>query len=381
MRDGQERTPNIRASVFLLSSTLVLPERDASGGVAFWTIGSASRDRGSPVKTIAIASAGAAAVLAVTLLATTAADARRGGGGFSRGGHSVGRSMARAPRMAHRAPAMRRAPVHSANRMRHPSVGKVQHKGQRKQVASGKKNLAQQKRNVAKHSSPKKQIAAGKTKAGGALGFAAPAAGIAAARNLPMNKAVAGTSLTRGRVAVPANLRPRLTLTHAPAALLRPRFAPFIQRHWRRSFFWAAVAGVGYLTIPQLYYDRFYGCVNGDAPDYECSVDLLSAAALEEDNAIARVRYPMPPDAAYRYSAKIAPKPESACSFDPFVERKWNHAFVWVQIPGVGNVTVPEDYYDRFYANVAQEPPNYASACKLLVEALAADTAAAAGGT
>jgi hypothetical protein len=51
-----------------------------------------------------------------------------------------------------------------------------------------------------------------------------------------------------------------------------------------------------------------------------------------------------------------------------------------VQIPGVGNVTVPEGYYDRFYANVAQEPPNYSSACKLLVEALAADTAATSDG-
>jgi len=339
-------------------------------------------DRVSLVKTTAIAVTGASALLAVMLLATTAADARRGGGGFARGGgHSVGRSMARAPRMAHRAPAMRRSPVHSAHRMRQPSVGKAHHKGHRKQVASGKRNLAQQKRNVAKHSSPKQQIAAGKNKARGAHGFVAGPAVGAAARNLPVNKAVAGTSVARGRVAVPANVRPRLTLIHAPAAHLRPRFAPFIQRHWRRAFFWAAVAGVGYLTIPQLYYDRFYTCVNGTVPDYECSVDLLSAAALEEDNDPARVRYPMPPDAAYRFSAKkVAPKPESTCSFDPFVERKWNHAFVWVQIPGVGNVTVPEDYYDRFYANVAQEPPNYSSACKLLVEALAADTAARSDG-
>jgi len=41
-------------------------------------------------------------------------------------------------------------------------------------------------------------------------------------------------------------------------------------------------------------------------------------------------------------------------------------------------VTVPEDYYDRFYALVGQEPPNYHSACKLLAEALAADTVAPA---
>jgi hypothetical protein len=107
------------------------------------------------------------------------------------------------------------------------------------------------------------------------------------------------------------------------------------------------------------------------------AVDLLSAAALEEENESARVHYPMPSDAVYRYSATPGPKQKTSCSFEPFVERKWNHAFVWVQIPSVGNVTVPEDYYDRFYAYVAQDPPDYSSACKLLVEAVAADTVAA----
>ena len=85
----------------------------------------------------------------------------------------------------------------------------------------------------------------------------------------------------------------------------------------------------------------------------------------------------MPSDAVYRYSASPAHKQKTSCSFQPFVERKWNHAFVWVQIPSVGNVTVPEDYYDRFYAYVAQDPPDHSSACKLLVEAVAADTVAA----
>ena len=84
----------------------------------------------------------------------------------------------------------------------------------------------------------------------------------------------------------------------------------------------------------------------------------------------------MPTDAVYRYSASAGPKQKTTCSFQPFVERKWNHAFVWVQIPSVGNVTVPEDYYDRFYAYVAQDPPDYSAACKLLVEAVAADTVA-----
>ena len=83
------------------------------------------------MKTITLVATGAAAVFAVMVFATTAADARRGGGGFARGGgHSFGgRSIARAPRMVHRAPAMRRAPVHSAQRMRNPSVGRVAPKG------------------------------------------------------------------------------------------------------------------------------------------------------------------------------------------------------------------------------------------------------------
>jgi hypothetical protein len=68
-----------------------------------------------------------------------------------------------------------------------------------------------------------------------------------------VSKAVAGTALTRGRVAVPTNLRPRITLSRAPAIAFRPRLLPFVQRHWRNPFFWAAVAGIGYLTIPELY--------------------------------------------------------------------------------------------------------------------------------
>jgi hypothetical protein len=248
----------------------------------------------------------------------------------------------------------------------------------RKQVA-GKRNLsAQHKRNVAGAAARSKAAKKGLgTATALGLGAAGAVAGTGLARNLPVSKAVAGSAVTRGRLAVPANVRPRLTLVKAPAANLRPRFAPFVQRHWRRAFFWAAVAGVGYLTVPQLYYDRFYGCVNVPDPDYGCAIDLLSAAALAEESEAARVHYPMPSDAVYRYSAGVAPKQKTTCSFNPFVERKWNHAFVWVQIPGVGNVTVPEDYYDRFYTSLVQEPPDYPAACKLLVEAVAADTVAA----
>jgi hypothetical protein len=245
-------------------------------------------------------------------------------------------------------------------------------------VAGKRTHVAQQKRNVA---GPAARNQAGKKgpAAAGALGLgtAGAVAGKGWARNLPVSKAVSGSAVARGRVAVPPHVRPRLTLVNAPAAYLRPRFAPFIQRQWRRAFFWAAVAGVGYLTIPQLYYDRFYGCVSVLDPDYGCAVDLLSAAALEDENETSRVHYAMPSDAVYRYSARAAPQPTTTCSFQPFVERKWNRAFVWVQIPSVGNVTVPEDHYDRFYASLAQEPPDYSAACKLLVEVVAADTVAA----
>jgi hypothetical protein len=118
--------------------------------------------------------------------------------------------------------------------------------------------------------------------------------------------------------------------------------------------------------------------VNVGDPDYECAVDVLSAAALDEDKETARVRHPMPANATYKYTANAAPKAKpSGCTFDPFVERQWNVAFVWVQIPEVGNVTVPEDYYDRVFAEISQDPPNYAAACKVLAEALAGDTVAA----
>jgi hypothetical protein len=358
------------------------------------------------MKVVSVIATGTAALFAAMLFATSVADARRGGGGISRGGggfsrgagRSVGRSMSRGPRMAHRGPAARHSPSRVAHRTRNPSINR----GQRKQVAAGKRNnLAQHKRN-ASGPAARKQVA-GKSNltpqqkrnvAGGAvrnqaakkglgtatalgLGAAGAVAGTGLARNLPVSKAVAGSAVARGRVAVPPNVRPRLTLVKAPATYLRPRFAPFVQRHWRRAFFWASVAGVGYLTIPQLYYDRFYGCVNVPDPNYGCAVDLLSAAALEEENEATRVRYPMPTEAAYRYSASAAPKQKTTCSFNPFVERKWNHPFVWVQIPSVGNVTVPEDYYDRFYTSLVQEPPDYPAACKLLVEAVAAETVAA----
>lgn len=304
-------------------------------------------------------------------------EARRGGGGFSGGGggHSIGPS---APRMSRPVPSAPRSIAHSSQRARNASISnKTQHQDHKRTAAGKAAKSGNRNAHAARKQVQQKQIGADQKSGSRAL-QPGQAAGKNALRNLPVSKAVAGTALTRGRIAVPKNLRPRITLSRAPAIAFRPRLLPFVQRHWRNPFFWAAVAGIGYLTIPEPYYDRFYSCVNMDDPDYGCAVDLLSAAALNEDQETARVRYPMPPNATYRYTAHAAPKAEpNACTFDPFVERQWNVAFVWVQIPQVGNVTVPEDHYDRFFADISKDPPDYAAACKVLAEALAGDTVAA----
>src|SRR5215813_8399727 len=193
----------------------------------------------------------------------------------------------------------------------------------------------------------------------------------------PLFKASAGKANLVGRLSVPTGLKPKLTLAHVPNANVKLRLAPFVQRQWKKAFFWVAIAGVGYLTVPELYYDRFYSCARLDDPDYEECISVLSYAAVEEDE-IYRVRTRMPSTASYRYTAKVEPTAEArqTCSFEPFVERQWNRSFVWVQIPQTGNVTVPEDYYDQFTSKLGAEPPNYPGACKVLVEAAAADTVA-----
>jgi len=196
---------------------------------------------------------------------------------------------------------------------------------------------------------------------------------------LPTHKAVLGKPNLVGRLSVPKNIKPKLALLKAPNAALHLRLKPFVQRHWKGAFFWVAVAGVGYLTVPELYYDRFYRCANVDDPDYETCVRVLSYAVIEEEDEVRRVRYQMPSTATYRYRATVEPTMEArqACSFQPFVERKWNREFVWVDIPQTGNVTVPEDYYDRFSGKMGTAPPDYAEACKVLVEAAAADSVVA----
>jgi len=188
---------------------------------------------------------------------------------------------------------------------------------------------------------------------------------------LPRQKAIASSALLKGRLVVPQNVRPKLTLTKAPGIKFRPRFAPFVQRHWKGAFFWIAIAGIGYLTIPELYYDSFYSCMAVDDPIYDDCAYILSYAALEEEEI---VRVGMPAGAVYRYQAKapVTPGDCPSCRWDRFVERKWNQSYAWVKLPELGNVTVPDAYYERFYTYAGATPPNYPQACQVLEEAAAA---------
>ena len=189
-------------------------------------------------------------------------------------------------------------------------------------------------------------------------------------RSLPLHKASAGNKFLKGRLVVPANVKPKFTLTKAPAAKFHHLFSPFVQRHWKKAFFWVAVAGIGYITIPQLYYNSFYSCMSVDDPFWDNCSYILSYAALEEEE---YVRVSKPADVAYRYTAKAEVKPTDcpSCQWDRFVERKWNQSYAWVKLPEVGNVSVPDAYYDRFYTYAGASPPNYPQACKVLEEAAA----------
>src|SRR5262249_56049039 len=90
------------------------------------------------------------------------------------------------------------------------------------------------------------------------------------------------------------------------------------------------------------------GVVASQTPDYPRAWRVLQDAATAEGEGDA-ARIGMPAGTDYRYQAESAPGPEcTSCTLAPFVERKWNTAYVWVQVPETGNVTLPEDAYDRF---------------------------------
>lgn len=185
--------------------------------------------------------------------------------------------------------------------------------------------------------------------------------------------AVAGHNFRQGRLALPPNIKPKISLLKPPPPVFQAKFSPFIQRHWKHAFFWAFVAGIGYVTVPDLLYDRWVVLTSGPEPDYDGCVGLLSSYAVTE---VEYERVPVPANVSYRYTAPVAPQPVALeqCKFDPFIERRWDKAYVWVQIPQVGNVTVPEDHYERFFNYISAEPANYPAACNVLVDAAATDS-------
>ncbi len=302
------------------------------------------------MRTTMVVSAVVAAVVALTLFDATPSDA-------AVKGRSVSRSVQRAPSRA--AQPRIHKPAGNANKFvkKGPSTTFVKKGPSTPLVKKGASTTF-----VKKGTSP--NFVKKSTIGAGTLNL----------RRLPVQEAAVGSGFLKGRMAVPHNMKPKLTLTHAPGKKFHHNFSPFVQRHWKKAFFWVAVAGIGYVTIPQLYYDRFYTYAGANPPNYPQACQVLQDAAAVTDEKDA-VRISMPSDASYRYEADTAPTQEcKSCTLQPFVERKWNKEYVWVQVPQTGNVTVPEDSYDRFYGYASAEPPNYPAACTVLVEAAAADT-------
>ena len=302
------------------------------------------------MKILAYASVSAAALLAVGVVEVAPAEARRHGSSFSSSSSSRPAMRLSSKPTIKSSTSLRRAVVHHKK----PLI----------------KNVTRLDKAIIK-----------KGPVSGFVSNASLKSGKLVLGKLPVQKAVLGKASLVGRLAVPMSIKPKLTLAKPPKAAFQLRFAPFVQRQWKKAFFWVALAGVGYVTVPSLYYDRFYSCASVDDPDYDACISILSYAAIEEEEEITRVRAPMPAAASYRYVAKVAPTSaaQETCSFAPFVDRQWNRSFVWVQVPETGNVTGPEDYYDRFYGQLGDEPPNYSAACKVLLEAAAADTVATSG--
>jgi hypothetical protein len=204
-------------------------------------------------------------------------------------------------------------------------------------------------------------------------GKALPAKGLNFAGKPLIRPPAQGLKFKQGRLALPQNIKPKVSLLKPPPPVFQKKFGPFVQRHWKSAFFWSFIAGIGYVTVPDIYYDRWVVLTNGPDPDYDGCVTLLNSYAVTESD---YERAPVPANVSYRYSAPVAPQAAAlnTCKFDPFVERRWDKSFVWVQIPEVGNVTVPEDHYERFFQYVSANPADYPSACNVLVEAAATDS-------
>jgi hypothetical protein len=211
------------------------------------------------------------------------------------------------------------------------------------------------------------------------LGLGLPkhsAGGFGRHTGIPVRHAVAGTGIQRARLGLPLNLAPRLSLQKAVPTHFHTKWRPFVQRHWKRTFFWVAVAGIGYVTVPEFGYSQFLTYVERDEPDYEGAAKWLNhCATVEEGNEVPRVAAPT--NLVVHHVAKAEPAPQLDERFNRFVNRRWNSAYVWVQVPRVGTVTVPQTVAEQVQGYMANDPPNFEAALQVLEEAAAGDTVVA----
>ncbi len=195
-----------------------------------------------------------------------------------------------------------------------------------------------------------------------------------ALRNVPFRATVRPTHLKLGRIAPPPNIVPRLAVKAAPVKFSVNRFKPFLQRHWRRAFFWIAIPTIGYITIPDHAYDRFVTYVERDEPDYDGAIKYLSRVAVEEEGPkVVRVAAP-PPPSAIKQTVAVAPDASFDTRLAAFVNRQWSTEFVWIEVPRIGRITCPKALYDQVQPLLAGTPPKFEEAVSLLEEAAAADT-------
>ena len=193
---------------------------------------------------------------------------------------------------------------------------------------------------------------------------------------LPVHRAVAAHGHQSGRSGLPLTLTPKHTLHKAVHANLHHSYRPFVQRHWKRAFFWIAVAGIGYVTVPEFGYDKFLTYVDRDEPDYQGAVRWLNeCSVIEEGHEVPRVTPPA--KVVPQATVAVAPDAKYDDRFDRFVNRRWSTTYVWIMVPRVGNVTVPQTIAPQIEQMLGGNPPNFDAALAMMEEAAAADTVVA----
>src|SRR5262249_49792344 len=209
-----------------------------------------------------IVSLSSAVALTVAVLDVPLAEARGGGGGGGGRSHSFAAPSSAVTRSVSRAPGMHYASPRLAR-----NVAKVHQTQTFKTQASKTQTLKTQAFKTQRIRDTRVASLQGGAKLDkGAL------------NKMPIHSVAAGSAFYKGRLNVPQNLKPKLTVTKVPGQQFQKKMTPFVQKYWKKTFFWVAVAGIGYLTVPELYYDRFFDCIEAD--DYDGCVSLLSRAAF-----------------------------------------------------------------------------------------------------